>query len=178
MAQNLFTCTAASGCRVVRSDYRVNSGSRRAGDQTGPGLVQDPAIYPWVFANPQSQNGICTQRSMVRLSQITDGTARTAMIGEKYLQPERYFDGTDACDDQCAYTGHDRDNAGYTANGDEILRPLLDEPSMLTRPYRFGGPHPAGFHLAFCDGSVDTVGFDIDDAVWKGYGGRDDADVR
>jgi hypothetical protein len=32
--------------------------------------------------------------------------------------------------------------------------------------------------MAFCDGSVDTIGFDIDDAVWKGYGGRDDADVH
>jgi prepilin-type N-terminal cleavage/methylation domain-containing protein len=178
MAQNLFTCTAASGCRVVRSDYRVNSGSRGAGDQTGPGLAQDPAIYSWVFANPRSQNGICSQRSMVRLSQISDGTAHTAMIAEKYLQPERYFDGTDACDDQCAYTGHDRDNAGYTANGEEILRPLPDEPSKLTRPYRFGGPHVVGFHMAFCDGSVDTIGFDVDDVVWKAYGGRDDAAVR
>jgi prepilin-type N-terminal cleavage/methylation domain-containing protein/prepilin-type processing-associated H-X9-DG protein len=178
LAQNVFTCAAASGCRVVRSDFRVNSGSKSAGDQTGPGLVQDPAIYPWVFAQLHSQNGICTQRSMVRIPQITDGTSSTAMIGEKYLQPERYFDGIDRADDQCAYTGHDRDNAAYTANAEEIYRPLPDEPSKLTRHHRFGGPHAAGLNMAFCDGAVDMISFDIDDAIWKAYGGRDDADVR
>jgi prepilin-type N-terminal cleavage/methylation domain-containing protein/prepilin-type processing-associated H-X9-DG protein len=178
LAQNVFTCTAANGCRVVRSDYRVNSGSKSAGDQTGPGLAQDPAIYAWVFAQPHSQNGICTQRSMIRAAQITDGTSSTAMIGEKYLEPNHYFDGTDRADDQCAYTGHDRDNAGYTANGDEIYRPLLDAPSNLTRHHRFGGPHSAGFNLAFCDGAVAMIGFDVDDTIWKGYGGRDDAAGR
>ena len=178
LALNLFTCTSADGCRVVRGDYRVNSGSKGAGDQTGPGLVMDPAIYPWGFVNPISQNGICTQRSLVRLSQISDGTTKTAMIGEKYLQPDRYFDGVDRADDQCVYTGHDRDNAGYTANSEEIYSPLPDEPSKLTRPHRFGGPHAAGFNMAFCDGAVDLIGFDIDGAVWKAYGGRDDAEIR
>lgn len=178
LAQNVFTCTAASGCRVVRSDYRVNSGSKGAGDQTGPGLVQDPAIYAWVFNQPHSQNGICTQRSMVRVSQITDGTSSTAMIGEKYLQPNHYFDGFDRADDQCAYTGHDRDNAGYTASGDEIYRPLLDEPSNLTRHHRFGGPHAAGINMAFCDGAVTIIGFDVDETIWKANGGRDDAEGR
>jgi prepilin-type processing-associated H-X9-DG protein len=76
------------------------------------------------------------------------------------------------------YTGHDRDNAGYTANGEEIYRPLRDEPSKLTRHHRFGGPHPAGLNMAFCDGAVQLVSFDVDDAVWKACGGRDDAGIR
>ena len=84
----------------------------------------------------------------------------------------------EGCSHQCAYTGHDRDNAGYTANAEEIYRPLPDEPSKLTRHHRFGGPHAAGLNMAFCDGAVDMISFDIDDAIWKAYRGRDDAEVR
>ena len=111
---------------------------------------------------------------MIRIGQITDGASNTAMVGEKYLQPERYFDGADGADDQCVYTGHDRDNAGYTGNDTEIYWPLRDEPSRLTRHHRFGGPHRNGLNMAYCDGSVQFVSYDIDGIVWKGCGGRDD----
>ena len=116
MAFSLFTCRAATNCRVLRGDYLANGGSKGAGGEAGPGLSQDPSIYAWLLP-PFRQNGITTQRSRVRVAQVTDGTAKTAMVGEKYLNPLRYFDGEDPSDDQCVYTGHDRDNAGYTANG-------------------------------------------------------------
>jgi prepilin-type N-terminal cleavage/methylation domain-containing protein/prepilin-type processing-associated H-X9-DG protein len=178
LAVNLPTCGSASGCRVMRSDYRVNSGNINAGDQTGPGLIQDPQTYNWQFASPAAQNGISYQRSRVRVTQITDGTAKTAMIGEKYLNPERYYDGTDRSDDQCAYIGHDRDNAGYTANGTDVYRPLADEPTWQTRHFRFGSAHPSGFHMAFCDGSVHVLSYGISDGVWVKYGGRNDEQAQ
>jgi prepilin-type N-terminal cleavage/methylation domain-containing protein len=174
MAQNLFTCTAARNCRVFRGDYRVNGGNKNAGGQTGPGLTQDPSMYVWAFTHQDSQNGISTQRSRVRVGQVTDGTAKTAMVGEKYLQPERYLDGKDGADDQCIYAGHDRDNVGYTASGDELYPPIIDEPSNLTRHHRFGGPHRSGLSMAFCDGSVHFIGYDVDEDVWRDYGGRND----
>jgi hypothetical protein len=173
MAINAFTCTHSSGCQVARGDYRVNSGSNRSGDETGPGLVTNPNVYNWSFPS-STQNGICFQRSTVRVAQISDGTYKTAMLGEKYLNPNRYFDGEDSSDDQCVFTGHDRDNSGYTSDGQDILRPLRDEPTNQKLPFRFGGAHVAGFHLAFCDGSIHVVRYDIDDVIWSRYGGRDD----
>jgi prepilin-type N-terminal cleavage/methylation domain-containing protein len=174
LALNAFSCRYTNGCRVMRSDYRVNSGSINPGGQTGPAVFQNPQTYPWAREHSFTQNGICTQRSTIRISQITDGTSNTAMLGEKYLQPERYFDGVDPADDQCVYTGHDRDNAGYTADDSEIYLPLQDEPSRITKHHRFGGPHHHGFNMAYCDGSVHLISWDIDANVWKDCGGRND----
>jgi hypothetical protein len=174
LAVNLFQCAHATGCRVVRGDYRVNSGNKNAGDQTGPGLTQDPDDYPWSFARPGTQNGISYQRSVVRMDRITDGTSKTAMVGEKYLDPSHYFDGVHSSDDQCVYTGHDRDNAGYTRNGMDVYRPLLDQPTGQKLHFRFGSAHPAGLGMASCDGSVRQINYDVDDQIWSAYGGRDD----
>lgn len=173
LAVNLFSCRYADGCRVARGDYRVNSGNKNAGDQPGPGLIQNPSIYPWSFERPGAQNGICYQRSTVQVAQIIDGTSKTAMIGEKYLNSNRYFDGRDSADDQCVYTGHDRDNAGYTANGTSPMPPQMDQPA-LSLSFYFGSAHPNGFNLAFCDGSVQQISYEIDNEVWRRYGGRDD----
>jgi prepilin-type processing-associated H-X9-DG protein len=161
---------------VLRGDYRVNSGSKRPSDEPGPGLGTPPERHPW-WSEPRTaestQNGICFQRSQIRVAQITDGTTRTAMLGEKYLDPDRYFDGESGADDQCIYTGHDRDNNGYTDRGDEPMLPQPDRPGLGLGFY-FGSPHPAGLNMAFCDGSVRHVSFDIDAGVWSLYGGRDD----
>jgi hypothetical protein len=173
MAVNAFTCTFSNGCRVARSDYRVNSGSIAAADQPGPGLLQDPKMYSWKFEFPETQNGVCSQRSAVRLAQITDGASKTLMIGEKYLNPDRYFDGEDSADDQCVFTGHDRDNAGYTANGGEVMLPQRDR-AGLSLSFYFGGAHVRGLNVVFCDGSSHHVQFEVEAEVWRRLGGRNE----
>jgi prepilin-type N-terminal cleavage/methylation domain-containing protein len=173
LAVNVFSCTSSNGCRVARGDYRVNSGNKYRGDQTGPGLIQNPDTYPWQFGGHDAQNGISYQRSMVRVDQITDGTGTTAMVGEKYLNPNHYFDGEDPSDDQCAFIGHDRDNSGYTANGNEPMPPRRDE-AGVSLSFRFGGPHASGLNMAFCDRSVRQVAYDVDAEIWGECGGRND----
>ena len=101
-----------------------------------------------------SQNGICYQRSTIRMGQITDGTANTAMLGEKYLQPERYFDGADRCRRSVRLHGPRPRQCRLHGRQPEVYLPLPDEPTRITRHYRFGGPHRAGLNMAFCDGSV------------------------
>lgn len=175
LAANAFTCSSSNGCFVPRGDYRVNAGSKAASDQPGPALVQPPGMYSWKYAVAGTQNGICYQRSTVRVSQIVDGTAKTLLIGEKYLDSDRYFDGADTADDQCLYTGHDRDNAGYTADGSEAMMPRRDTPRLKLSFY-FGGPHASGFNVVLCDGSAHQLGYDIGEDVWRQLGGRSDAE--
>ena len=80
-------CTSAKGCHVMRSDYRVNSGSKYAGGRCRPRPRAGPArCTSGRSPLPTRQNGICFQRSTIRLAQITDGTAKTALVGEKYPQ--------------------------------------------------------------------------------------------
>lgn len=174
IAVNSFSCSYSNGCRVARCDYRVNSGSKTAADQPGPALVQDPETYSWKFKLQETQNGICYQRSAVRMSQITDGASKTLIAGEKYLNPNRYFDGEDSADDQCVFTGHDRDNAGYTANGSESMPPQRDRPGLGLSFY-FGSPHAAGLNVVLCDGSSQLVQFDVDEDVWRRFGGRNES---
>jgi prepilin-type N-terminal cleavage/methylation domain-containing protein len=174
LAVNLWNCGPHNGCLVARSDYRANAGAYQAGDVPGPGPQQDPATFPW--ADPDSHNGVTFQRSMVRVKQITDGASRTYLLGEKALTADRYFDGSYTADDQCAYSGHDNDNAGYTGKKrDEIYVPLRDwPPRNADTKFRFGGPHEDGFFMAMCDGSVHFTAFEIEELAFWRLGGRND----
>jgi prepilin-type N-terminal cleavage/methylation domain-containing protein/prepilin-type processing-associated H-X9-DG protein len=175
LAYNSPACTLAAGCRVARGDYRANSGSVIQGDEPGPPLFTSPTAFQGGYSR---QNGISYQKSTVRIARITDGTSKTALVGEKYLNPDHYFDGAYTADDQCLFSGHDNDNNGYVADGDTVNRPEQDRPGAGTdRPFSFGSPHSASLNMAFCDGSVQTIAYDVDDAVWIAYGGRDDNDA-
>jgi prepilin-type N-terminal cleavage/methylation domain-containing protein/prepilin-type processing-associated H-X9-DG protein len=173
LAYNSPACTNASGCLVARGDYRVNSGSVRQGDEPGPPLFTSPIAFQ---GNYSRQNGISYQKSAVRIARITDGTSKTALAGEKYLNPDHYFDGAYTAEDQCLFSGHDNDNNGYTANGSAVNHPEQDRPG-LDLSFHFGSPHAAGLNMAFCDGSVQFIAYDVDDTVWVKYGGRNDNDA-
>lgn len=109
LAYNLQSCTEGS-CAVARSDYQINSGNCNAGDTAGPDNYAGAATYAWVT----KQNGISFQHSKIKLNKITDGTSQTAMVGEKYKNPDHYLDGLDSYDDQSLFVGHDQDMNGYT----------------------------------------------------------------
>jgi prepilin-type processing-associated H-X9-DG protein len=174
LANNAPNCTQASGCLVMRGDYRVNSGSIHAKDEAGPPLLTDSDAWSSWGIPAASQNGISFQRSTVRIAEITDGSSKTAMIGEKFLNPEYYLTGTHTADDQCVFSGHDNDNNGYTADGRAVYRPQQDRPTNEKNAFYFGSAHSAGLNMAFCDGAVRLVRYEIDDEVWSDFGGRDD----
>ena len=64
----------------------------------------------WGSKSPNGNTGVIWQRSTIKFSQITDGTAHTYLIGEKNLNPDHYEDGTLSNDDQSMYLGHNEDN--------------------------------------------------------------------
>jgi hypothetical protein len=59
------------------------------------------------------------------LREITDGTSHTLMVGEKYLNPDNYEDGTDLGDNETVAMGFNGDTARWT-----IVTPLQDRPSL------------------------------------------------
>jgi prepilin-type N-terminal cleavage/methylation domain-containing protein/prepilin-type processing-associated H-X9-DG protein len=180
LAYNVPDCSFASKCNVARGDYQVNSGNLKAGDMGGPQMSFDRK-YPRRKSDP-SQNGISSQYSEVKVSEVTDGTSKTLMLGEKFRNPDTYFTGTDGADNQCIYSGHDSDNNGYTGDIDEgrkrILSPLQDrivhDLEKNSMHHRFGSPHREGLHMAYCDGSVHYMSYEIDENVWYVAGGRND----
>ena len=197
LANNLRGCRV-NQCVVPRSDYVINSGNILAGEEAGPSneAVVDGGQWGrrWGYdpenPNYREQNGISHQRSEVTIAQITDGTSATLMLGEKFLNPDNYLTGEDPADDQGLFSGHDRDFNRYTfgmgagdgdihraASSDDprrIIPPLADRAGLGERNWNFGSAHPGGFNVVMCDGSVQTMQFDIDLEVWRVMGGRDD----
>ncbi len=145
--------------QVARSDYAMNGNYKTgasADDNSGPAdLVTQPA--------PFINDGMTGQAWWVPMASVTDGAANTYLLGEKWIPSDHYLDGFDYGDNENAYIGSDRD----------VLRnetpPAADAPSGNNvspgSNYAFGGPHLAGFHMAFADGHVQQIQFSIDPAV-------------
>ena len=190
LALNLTACTVTGGCQIFRSDYATNSGNnRRELDPDGPSSNNPSTIasHDW---GERIDSGVSFQRSEIKLAQILDGTSNTAMVGEKYLNPQNYTSGADLADDQGIYIGHDRDMNRYFGNflgegvpdpghtrSTEGLLPQQDREGLALDPNGgWGSAHPGGFHIVFCDGSVRQISYDISAAPFWLFGGREDGE--
>ena len=125
----------------------------------------DSGSYPWV--DTTLATGIAYQRSQVTPAMVTDGMSCTYMLGEKYVSVPGYFTCSDSGYDQSAYSGVDLD----------INRWVLDPPLADAAPVEercFGSAHLGGCHMAFCDGSVHFIGYQIDAETHRRLGNRCD----
>jgi len=146
---------------------------------------QVPTTGPQRSWMEHCQDGTIFVRSELKMSQIEDGSSNTYLIGEKFINPLEYNGGTSISDiglsrntNQAAYCGYEWDNQkvawntlwGNTGSADTIAdnqsdrQPRQDTPSYDSNEI-FGSAHPGGFHMAFCDGSVQTVNYDVDPFV-------------
>jgi prepilin-type processing-associated H-X9-DG protein len=184
-----------------RLDYAMNSGTVYVESDAFPanftaadtftGWFVDQTITLERTSGQRLLTGISWQRSEVGLRQVTDGTSKTYMIGEKALLTGAYDTGTDRGDNETWCTGFNNDNNRKTAWGfPPALTALTPIPDAPTYPYdgaattggenvdrgisRFGSPHSGGINMAFCDGSVHTVSYDVDWQVHRDLGDRAD----
>ena len=153
--------------RVVKTDYAINGGSSVIGTPDSPATLaegDDPA-YPWT--DTRLANGIGFLRSEVRLSNITDGTSNTYLVGEKAVSVKGYETSDDPGHDQCLFSGADWDNNRWT-----VETPIPDGEDVF--PERFGSAHATVCYFVLCDGSVRAVSFHIDRDVHRRRGQRND----
>jgi prepilin-type N-terminal cleavage/methylation domain-containing protein len=122
-------------------------------------------------------NGAIQQYYPIRITDITDGTSNTLLVGEKSLG-RRYLGQLNAGQYQ------PDDNEGYTAGWDEDTMRLVTKSPRIddftgtsTGGQRFGSSHVQAFHALFCDGSVHAISYDIDPTVWVNLGGINDGQV-
>jgi len=124
----------------------------------------------------QRSTGIMFCGSMIRMSDIPDGTSYTYLLGEKYLNPDWYFTGQDGSDNEGALIG---DNEDVTRFADQTypLQPRQDTPGFYTSGIGraiFGSAHANGFHMAFCDGSVQLINYTIQYQIHQCLANRKD----
>ena len=153
-----------------RSDYKANAGSLRVWWGTGPnGLAE--ALKDQGFSDMTGSNGLVFQRSEVRLAQIQDGTSKTYLVGEKYLNPDSYATGLDRSDDHSLFVGDDYDPHGWTEIGS---CPVSQDTPGLQLSWSFGSAHAGIFIMAMADGSTRSVSQSIDPTVHRDLGDRAD----
>jgi prepilin-type N-terminal cleavage/methylation domain-containing protein/prepilin-type processing-associated H-X9-DG protein len=182
---------------VARNDYAACSGSVAppAGTAEGPApagtKMPDPLKYsgyaPFSVGQTVNSgaseiprgNGITLVMSETRAAQITDGTSRTILYGEKHIAQGDYDVSSGAANNQGWDLGYDwdinrwtsfppaTDSLTNTAPGQthiEIGQKVLDELRV------FGGPHPSGCQFVYADGSVKTIAYDADAELFRGLG--------
>ena len=176
LAHNLASCTQGR-CPVVRADYQANSGNIAAGETGGPGAGTTEPPTPFT----KNWNGVTHHVSEVRIGQIEDGTSKTVLVGEKYLNVDEYATGAGAADDQHFWCGIDRDVNGYLATVTSRGEPVRGDNGMPERDrpgqsfnWKFGSAHETGWLACLADGSVTQLQYGTEAQVIWAYGGRDD----
>jgi prepilin-type N-terminal cleavage/methylation domain-containing protein/prepilin-type processing-associated H-X9-DG protein len=175
-----YSCLYGTGVNYSWSDWEGYQESGPAiledggdvGDQA-PSTSQIQSAQQTFTAYAASATGIVYPGSLVRFSDITDGTSNTYLLGEKYAVPDCYEvnstnAGTDYGDNEDALMGDNEDISRWTAD-----KPLENMPGYYTRGL-FGSAHINGFQMAFCDGSVHMINFSINPTVHKYLGNRKD----
>ena len=120
---------------------------------------------------PASWTGVIYQRSETRITDVTNGTSNTYLLGEKYLQPEHYKDGQDGSDNEHMYIGADNDLNRIVFCTATQYRPVQDKKGYSNTKI-FGSAHVGAFNMLYCDGRVEAVSYDVDPAVHMRAGDR------
>lgn len=164
---------------IGRSDYAANSGDGNTNTYwKGPGTLaqgdnMSEADWEKQAGTSDDATGVIFRRSMCRFAHITDGESCTYLLGEKYIDPDHYYDGTDCDNDQGWDLGYDYDINRWTCNNN-ACQPKMDIRGQGGCHVCFGSAHPAGFHMAFCDGSVRRMSYEIDLQTNRYLGNRKD----
>jgi prepilin-type processing-associated H-X9-DG protein len=131
----------------------------------------------------QFQSGVIFYRSEISLQRVEDGTSNTYLIGEKFVPSDAYEGNSTGSgtpgfswgENQSLYSGFEWDNqrVAYNLYPDpnnsrslasiESYQPIQDRAGVLNqRELQFGSAHAGGFNMAFCDGSVRSISYDVD----------------
>ncbi len=161
---------AAPLTQNAKMDFSACAGSYVDLDQ-GPDRLAGSDQYPWPAAS--LFDGVTYMRSQTRREHIRDGLSRTLLVGEKYLNPEYYEDSQGWADDEGIYVGQQCDNTRWVGPGREARA----DTAGLDDDYSFGGPHANAWQAVFCDGSVHSLDYELDNDVLIGLGNRHDGQI-
>lgn len=158
-------------------DYAGNHGTNVQGADAGtpPKIPDDFGVIntPQCFATSSCQNF----KSSVAFKNITDGTSKTFLVGEKHV-PTRLY-AIEATPDDSIYQGDFIQNHARAAG---LLCPPAPSPDYegTAAPYwgnLFGSRHPGIIQFAYCDGSTRTLSTDVNLLVYEASATRNQGET-
>jgi prepilin-type N-terminal cleavage/methylation domain-containing protein len=152
---------------VAKTHYAINEGDYITDTKGGPKTLAEGDAPNYSWPDLSKATGVCFLRSRIRPRDILDGMSQTYLVGEKHVRRDAYLTTDDAGYDQSMYCGVDLDINRWT-----IDPPLRD--GLAEEYRRFGSAHVDACHFVFCDGSVHTISYSIDEQVHRGLGNRRD----
>ena len=121
-------------------------------------------------------SGVCFNSSRIKLQHITDGASNTYIIGEKWSETEEFDDQAGSNHSWACGPADDSHRSGaYAPMQNSPLN--LSQINLIAANTRFGSPHVGGLNMAFGDGHVETISFDIDLFVHQTQANRHDGAV-
>jgi prepilin-type N-terminal cleavage/methylation domain-containing protein/prepilin-type processing-associated H-X9-DG protein len=190
--RTLHTFFTATG--EMLSDYSANGGDTDSAGTSTLGLTPAPRPTPTsprprlytgaIVPQDRAWRGVTTGQNpwgtpVVASKHILDGTSKTMMIGEKYIPNVQYTGG--AFGDNFSWIQGNAWEGVRFGNelplSDSVLPDNLNLTAQGELPcdcYIFGGPHPGGFNVTLCDGSVRSVSFDIEERTFQALCNRAD----
>jgi len=163
---------------VARGDYAACCGSHIFQSHAGAGPPSFDDVNTWQWPdvdNPKSSyycDGVIYTRSVIKPVDIRRGSSHTIMAGEKFLNPDHYFNGLDLGDNESLFTGLNNDNYRVT-----FEEPRHDVKSNRYDTMRFGSPHVTACNFVFCDGSVHSISYEVYPPAFSIYGSRNDPTI-
>jgi prepilin-type N-terminal cleavage/methylation domain-containing protein len=116
---------------------------------------------------PDAQDGVSFRMSRLQAASIFDGLSNTYLVGEKSVQTTSYDTGSAEGDSRPLVVGYGPDAARWGH-----LPPQRDSitPGSASA---FGSAHAGGWNTAYADGSVKTMGYDIEADLHRRLSNRD-----
>jgi prepilin-type N-terminal cleavage/methylation domain-containing protein/prepilin-type processing-associated H-X9-DG protein len=161
------------------TDYAGNAGTSSIG-----GTGDDSAAF-----GDGSVDGVVVRQGTgdISVTQITDGTSNTLMVGEKRINAT-YCTSDQQWDDNDGYVGGFQDDVvrwgafsdppAENAPGSppvlDFRGPPISRSDISPLNFQFGSSHPSGAQFLFCDGSVTLIPYSVDPAVFRCLSCRND----
>ena len=169
-----------------KTDYAANSGDTTSGwYYSGPysvadGLSQIPGVLARHTASGEfldqsaiAATGVNFLLSTVQMAHVSDGASNTILVGEKYMAPDSYTNGTLEGD----FQGWDVGFLDDVCRWGSPSQPLLQDAWGLDAWDCFGSAHFDSAGFVFCDGSVHRLSYSMDMKLFGNLCNRSDGQV-
>ena len=149
----------------ARTDYAMNGG----------GLSGKAPNYNPGKNVVMNNNGVWAFGKRTKFKNITDGTSKTYLVGEKMMKPRDYVNGREPMD-LWPIVGGDMPN-NYVRLGDQINPPSTDASHGCVSCHQFGSAHAAAWNAVMADGSVRSLPYSMEGMTHRAFSTIDYGDM-